>query len=254
LHLTGAGAKPVRGYQKDEFGFGVYGAAALEYAIIQELGVQFEVGGLWLAEGEPSSLGYPTDWSWADSFFVGGRARPFASSYDGKSAASAAGLWLSAAGGVVLTGDLVRSGLDAGLGWDLLFNRGRLGVGPMVGYCMFSRATSRHVLKTPACCLRRAHGAVRGSIAAKVCRDDDRDGDGIKNSLDACPDAPEDFDKFRTRMAAPTTTIATASGRRRQVSHGPEDIDSIRTKTAAPTRTTVPTGSWTSMICPDEKT
>src|SRR6188768_99015 len=77
LHLTGAGAKPVRGYQKDEFGFGVYGAAAVEYAIVQQLGVQFELSGMWLAQGDPSSLGYPSDTSWADTLFVGGRARPF---------------------------------------------------------------------------------------------------------------------------------------------------------------------------------
>jgi len=134
LHLTGAGAKAVGGYQKDEFGFGAYGAVAAEYAIIPELGVQFELSSLWLAEGEASELGYPSDWTWATNLFVGGRARPFASSYDGTSVAAAAGLWLSAAGGMVLTGDLTRGGFDAGLGWDLLFNEGRLGVGPMVGY------------------------------------------------------------------------------------------------------------------------
>src|SRR6478735_9695279 len=106
LHLTGAGAKAVRGYQKDEFGFGAYGAAALEYAIIKELGVQFELGGTWMAKGEPSALGYPSDWGWANTLFLGGGARPFASSYRGTSVASAAGLWASAAGGVVLTGTL----------------------------------------------------------------------------------------------------------------------------------------------------
>ena len=40
----------------------------------------------------------------------------------------------------------------------------------------------------------------------------DRDGDGIKDDVDKCPDDPEDFDASRTRTAAPIpTTTATAS-------------------------------------------
>jgi outer membrane protein OmpA-like peptidoglycan-associated protein len=203
LHLTGAGAKPVRGYQKDEFGWGVYGAAALEYAIIQELGVQFEVGGLWLAEGTPSSLGYPTDWSWADSFFVGGRARPFASSYDGKSAASAAGLWASVAGGLVLTGNLVRSGIDAGVGWDLLFNKGRLGVGPMVGYLHVFESDSSPRPGDASVLIFGVHMELFADRSKDGPVDDDRDGDGIKNAADACPDDPEDKDGFQDQDGCP---------------------------------------------------
>src|SRR6187431_569832 len=202
LHLTGAGAKAVRGYQKDEFGFGGYGAAALEYAIIKQLGVQFELGGTWLAQGDPSTLGYPSDWSWGSTLFVGGRARPFAGSYDGKSTASAAGLWVSAAGGLVLTGDLVRSGLDAGLGWDLLFNRGRLGVGPMLGYLHVFEGDESPRPDDASVLIFGVHMELFADRGDRPV-DDDRDGDGIKNSVDACPDSPEDFDGFQDQDGCP---------------------------------------------------
>jgi len=204
LHLTGAGAKAVRGYQQDEFGFGAYGAAALEYAIVKELGVQFELGGTWLTKGDPSASGYPSDWSWASTFFLGGRARPFASSYDGKSVASAAGLWASAAGGVVLTGNLVRGGLDAGLGWDLLFDRGRLGVGPMVGYLHIFESDDSPRPTDASVLVFGVHLELFADRSAGT-SDGDRDGDGIKNSLDACPDSPEDFDQFQDEDGCPDT-------------------------------------------------
>jgi outer membrane protein OmpA-like peptidoglycan-associated protein len=205
LHLTGAGAKAVRGYQKDEFGFGAYGAAALEYAIIKQLGVQFELGGTWLTKGDPSALGYPSDWSWGTSLFLGGRARPFAGSYNGTSVASAAGLWVSAAGGVVLTGDLVRSGLDGGLGWDLLFNRGRLGVGPMVGYLHVFESDDSPRPTDASVLIFGVHMELFADRSSKGSGDGDRDGDGIKNSLDACPDSPEDFDEFQDEDGCPDT-------------------------------------------------
>jgi len=205
LHLTGAGAKAVRGYQKDEFGFGAYGAAALEYAIIKELGVQFELGGTWLTQGDISALGYPSDWSWGSSLFLGGRARPFASSYNGTSVAHAAGLWASAAGGVVFTGNLVRSGIDAGLGWDLLFNRGRLGVGPMVGYLHVFESDDSPRPTDASVLIFGVHMELFADRSKKGADDGDRDGDGIKNSLDACPDSPEDFDEFQDEDGCPDT-------------------------------------------------
>jgi len=205
LHLTGAGAKAVRGYQKDEFGFGGYGAAALEYAIIKQLGVQFELGGTWLAQGDPSTLGYPSDWSWGSTLFLGGRARPFAGSYDGSSVASAAGLWASAAGGVVFTGNLVRSGVDAGLGWDLLFNRGRLGIGPMVGYLHVFEADDSPRPTDASVLIFGLHMELFADRSSRGSGDGDRDGDGIKNSVDDCPDSPEDFDKFQDEDGCPDT-------------------------------------------------
>src|SRR4051812_40050588 len=205
LHLTGAGAKAVRGYQKDEFGFGAYGAAALEYAIIKELGVQFELGGTWLTQGDASSLGYPSDWSWGSSLFLGGRARPFASSYNGTSVAHAAGLWVSAAGGVVFTGNLVRSGIDGGLGWDLLFNRGRLGIGPMVGYLHVFESDDSPRPTDASVLIFGVHMELFADRSHKGAGDGDRDGDGITNSLDACPDSPEDFDQFQDEDGCPDT-------------------------------------------------
>ncbi|HEY6080482.1 MAG TPA: OmpA family protein [Polyangiaceae bacterium] len=203
LHLTGAGAKAVRGYQQDEFGFGAYGAAALEYAIIPELGVQAELAGTWLTQGDPSPLGFPSDWSWASTLFVGARARPFASTYDGSAVASAAGLWVSAAGGGALTGELVRGGFDGQLGWDLLFNKGRLGIGPMLGYLHVfesdeaARPTDASVL------FIGVHMELFADRDEDKPADDDRDRDGIKNVDDACPDSPEDVDGFQDQDGCP---------------------------------------------------
>jgi outer membrane protein OmpA-like peptidoglycan-associated protein len=256
LHLTGAGAKAVRGYQKDEFGFGAYGAAALEYAIIKELGVQFELGGTWLTQGDPSALGYPSDWSWASTLFLGGRARPFASSYDGSSVASASGLWASAAGGVVLTGNLVRSGLDAGLGWDLLFNRGRLGVGPMVGYLHIFESDDSPRPTDGSVLIFGVHMELFADRSKSGPGDGDRDGDGIKNSLDACPDSPEDFDQFQDEDGCPDSDndrdgIADAVDK---CPLAPEDIDSYKDEDGCPDPDTDSDGILdVEDLCPNEK-
>jgi len=256
LHLTGAGAKPVRGYQQDEFGFGLYGAAALEYAIIQELGVQFELSGMWLAEGDPSALGYPTGSSWADSLFVGGRARPFAGSYDGTSVASAAGLWLSAAGGVVLTGDLVRSGFDAGLGWDLLFNRGRLGVGPTLGYLHVFESDSSPRPSDASVLIFGVHMELFADRSKNGPVNDDRDGDGIKNAVDACPDAPEDFDEFQDQDGCPDpdNDLDGISDAADKCPLKPEDIDHYQDEDGCPDPDNDSDGILdVDDLCPNEK-
>jgi len=256
LHLTGAGAKAVRGYQKDEFGFGGYGAAALEYAIVKQLGVQFELGGTWLAKGDPSTLGYPSDWGWASTLFLGGRARPFAGSYDGSSVASAAGLWVSAAGGVVLTGNLVRSGVDAGLGWDLLFNRGRLGIGPMAGYLHIFEADDSPRPTDASVVIFGLHMELFADRSNRSSSDGDRDGDGLKNSVDDCPDSPEDFDKFQDEDGCPDT-----DNDRDGIADGvdkcpmdPEDVDGYQDQDGCPDPDNDSDGILdVEDLCPNEK-
>jgi len=257
LHLTGAGAKAVRGYQKDEFGFGAYGAAALEYAVIQELGVQFELGGTWLTQGDPSSLGYPSDWSWGTSLFLGGRTRPFASSYSGSSVASPAGLWASAAGGVVFTGNLVRSGVDAGLGWDLLFNRGRLGLGPMLGYLHIFESDDSPRPSDASVLIFGVHMELFADRSSShQAEDGDRDGDGIKNSLDACPDSPEDIDEFQDQDGCPDADND-RDGIADQVDKCPmaaEDVDSYQDQDGCPDPDNDSDGILdVEDLCPNEK-
>jgi OOP family OmpA-OmpF porin len=115
----------------------------------------------------------------------------------------------------------------------------------------------------------------------------DRDGDGLKDDVDDCPNDPEDYDDFededgcpepdndkdgildeddkcplnpgtrttsRTRTAAPrvTRTIATAtvcSTTSTSARTTPRTSTSSRTRTAAPTPTTTRTASSTSTIC-----
>ena len=116
----------------------------------------------------------------------------------------------------------------------------------------------------------------------------DRDGDGIKDDVDKCPDEPEDFDGFededgcpdpdndrdgilderrqvperargprtasRTRTAAPTAIDATATATASSTTStsartSPRTRTASRTRTAAPIRTTTRTASSTSTTC-----
>jgi outer membrane protein OmpA-like peptidoglycan-associated protein len=157
----------------------------------------------------------------------------------------------------VLTGDLVRSGLDAGLGWDLLFNRGRLGIGPMLGYLHVFESDESPRPEDASVLFFGVHMelfADRSPGNGPV--DDDRDGDGIKNALDACPDAPEDFDGFQDQDGCPDPDndrdgIKDAADK---CPMDPEDIDSYQDEDGCPDPDNDSDGILdVDDLCPDEK-
>lgn len=202
LHGTGAAAKAVGGHQKDEFGFGFGLLGAVEMPLEDEIGFQLELGHIWLSEGDPPSdprlapLGAASGTHGA----VGLRVRPFIGSWDGKTSASKAGLWFAGAGGVSRTGGELRTLLDAHIGWDVLMNEGRFGIGPTVGYVHVFQADDEVRPADANIVLVGVHAMWDGGRPKPAT---DRDGDGIFDSVDQCPDDPEDKDGFQDEDGCP---------------------------------------------------
>jgi outer membrane protein OmpA-like peptidoglycan-associated protein len=140
------------------------------------------------------------------------RLRPFA----GRNPDSCvAGPWIELGTGPGLTGSLVRLVSEAGAGWD--FQAGRLKIGPVARY--------QHVLQpSDAVDSRDSHVVLLGleiglrdiaytqaqesggaEPSVKVVKEKivDRDGDGIDDEVDKCPDEPEDKDGFEDKDGCP---------------------------------------------------
>jgi outer membrane protein OmpA-like peptidoglycan-associated protein len=204
LHLEVGGAHALGNPQAHEFGFGVEGRGVFELPIVRGLGVQAELGGLWLAH-----TNRPADPTLADhgdalafSAMAGIRVRPFG---------DFAGAWADVNAGYVLTGDLSRFGFDAHIGYDWRVGAWRWDLGPYVGYFQIVqpadalRPEDAHVLSVG---VHVAIGAERPRHVepppppppapppppppppAPPPPPPDRDGDGVPDADDACPDVP----------------------------------------------------------------
>jgi outer membrane protein OmpA-like peptidoglycan-associated protein len=203
-HLEAAGALPLGDPQAHEYGVGAYGRLGLEIPLVPKLGAQLELGGLWLPHTNAPSD--PTLASHGDAVafpvMAGLRARPFF---------EVAGPWVDANVGYVRTGDLNRFGFEADLGYDWRIGSGRWDLGPYVGYLQVVqpkddlRPQDAHVLFVG---VHLALGAERhpAPVVAALPPPEppppmlepavvpppvaDRDGDGVPDADDACPDIP----------------------------------------------------------------
>jgi outer membrane protein OmpA-like peptidoglycan-associated protein len=202
LHLTGAAARATAGHQEHELGWGAATPGAAELPIFDQLGLQLEVGGVWLSEAErPEDPMFEAQGSAAAlSAGAGVRARPFADSSKAR-ALSSAGFWLAGAGGMATSNGLVRPMLDAHVGYDVMFSQGTLGMGPTVGYLHVFQPNSELRPADASIFLVGLHAVFDTARSSEG--DVDRDGDGIENALDQCPDDPEDFDRFADRDGCP---------------------------------------------------
>jgi outer membrane protein OmpA-like peptidoglycan-associated protein len=205
LHGTGAAARALDEYQNDEFGWGAGLMGAVELGLSRQLGLELQLGGLWLSEGDdPSDPSFsPKDAGTAGTAAAGLRYRPFATSYAGRPV-SAAGLWLAANGGAALTGGLVRPMMDAQLGFDFLYAKGRMGIGPMLGYLHVFQPDSEFRPEDANIALVGIHVMFDSEGAAEP-TDGDADRDGIADSADRCPRIPEDKDGFEDQDGCPET-------------------------------------------------
>ncbi len=193
-------AHAVGGYQDRELSFGAAGLVAIEVPFFRKLGGEVEVGTLLLAKGDnPKDPTLKPD-DGANAIFgaVGIQARPFVTN-DPTEIGPLTGIWASAHAGASTTGGLFRATVDLHGGYDLPIERGRYWLGPTVGLI--------HVFQSDA--ELRPEDAnvfvigVHGMFDSAPLLAPDRDGDGIIDRLDRCPDVPEDRDGFEDADGCP---------------------------------------------------
>jgi len=203
VHGTGAGAHALSGHQKDELSFGVGALGAVEYAFTPEFGVALELGWVFLSEGDPPRNRNleRIEGASALSGAIGLRLRPFADHFDG-TPTSAAGLWLAGGLGAATTNSLNRLFFDANVGYDFLLREGTLGVGPTVGLYHVSQPDDR-VRPADANILFVGAHVMFDFVTPEQKPPSDRDGDGLLDEVDKCPDDPEDKDGFEDADGCP---------------------------------------------------
>ncbi|MBE7480948.1 MAG: OmpA family protein [Polyangiaceae bacterium] len=191
VHGVAAAAKAFGGHQERELGPGAVGLAALELPIAPALGAQLEVGALWLSAGEtPEDPRFEAQGDASATHVAGGlRVNPVA------------GLWLAAAAGPTRTGGQTRALADAQVGWDFFFHHGRFGVGPVIGWAHVFQPDSELRPADANVVFAGVHAVWDPDKGPKP--DGDRDRDGIKDSVDRCPDDPEDKDGFQDEDGCP---------------------------------------------------
>ncbi len=202
VHGEAAAAHAITGYQKDEFGAGVSGLLAAELPFGRVLGMQLELGRVWLSQGNaPSQPRFARGGAaTADDVALGFRLRPFGSHTHGRFDGPA-GLWLAADAGITLTDGLTRALFDAQLGYDFLERTGRAGIGPMVALLHVAQPDSALRPEDANVLLVGVH--VLYDFARPLAPNGDRDHDGILDSTDHCPDVPEDQDGFEDSDGCP---------------------------------------------------
>jgi len=144
------------------------------------------------------------------ALLVSARVRP--SGKDGESMAT--GPWLEIGAGPGLTGSLVRATGEAGVGWN--FDLAGFAVGPSARYLHVVQPSdaldgndARILLFGIEIALRDprqnkpTEQAVAEAAAAEPPKSQDRDGDGIPDDVDKCPDDPEDKDGFEDTDGCP---------------------------------------------------
>ncbi len=236
-HGTIGLSKAVGGHQGDEFSIGVAGLAAGELQLSPALGAQLELGGEWFNKADdPADPNIKPEGSFTSGQLgLGVRVRPFYPSWDYESGWSAAGLWASAAGGVALTGQKIRPTVDIFVGWDNLWGRGAYGLGPTVGLIHVFQPDDEIRPADANLLVFGLHGFFGQGKAAV---DGDRDGDGIKDSVDQCPDDREDPDGWEDEDGCPEldNDLDGIQDIKDQCANDPEDKDGFEDTDGCPDR------------------
>jgi outer membrane protein OmpA-like peptidoglycan-associated protein len=202
LHGEAAAAHAISGYQKDEFGWGASGTVAAELPFSKWLGVELELGSLWLSKGDsPSDPKIePGGSATANTAAVGLRLRPFGEHHHGEFY-SPAGLWIAGNTGITLTNGLTRGMFDVHVGYDFLDHKGREGIGPVIALSHVFQPDSALRPDDANIVLVGVH--VMYDFGPGLHPNSDRDHDGILDDADACPDVPEDKDGFEDSDGCP---------------------------------------------------
>ena len=121
------------------------------------------------------------------------------------------GLFFEAGGGLALTGGLARGTIEAGVGYG--FEVGAVDLAPVVRYLHVFQPSRNQLDDRDAVLLlvgleltlrdRRVRHHFDDSHLDPDPPPEDRDGDGIPDTVDGCPDEPEDFDDFEDTDGCP---------------------------------------------------
>jgi OOP family OmpA-OmpF porin len=185
LHGEVGLAHAVENPQQREYGFGAGASIAGELTFGKVLGVQAEVSFLGLTDGDPpSNPAFANHGAGFDFGAMGGlRLHPFARS-------RVAGLWLDGNAGLALTGGAARATFDTHLGYDFRVGRGRLDLGPFIGYTQVFQPDDALRPEDAHIALVGLHIALGAPLPPPPAARTDRDGDGVFDDEDACPDVP----------------------------------------------------------------
>jgi outer membrane protein OmpA-like peptidoglycan-associated protein len=125
----------------------------------------------------------------------------------------ARGLWVEVAGGGGLTGTLLRATVEAGLGWNFRVGKRGLTLGPALRYLQVVQPSDPLESRDARVGLvgievgffdpRPAAPAVAAAAPPTAPKPSDRDGDGLQDPQDRCPDEPEDADGFEDEDGCP---------------------------------------------------
>ena len=202
LNLEASAGLPVMAPQDDLFGPG----GAISVGIYRPLGGYVLLGlklqgGLFLDGDTPADPGRvdPANGGFG-ALMLAGRLRPLASGDEGR---RGTGPFIELAAGPLLTGELLRPAGGVAIGWGIA--AGDIVIGPVARYMQI-------IQPEDAIDDRDAHLALLGveltlfdalPVEPEPEGPGDRDGDGIVDPEDACPDDPEDHDGFQDEDGCP---------------------------------------------------
>jgi len=193
-------AKAVGGFQQRELSLGAAGLVAIEVPFLPQLGGDLEVGTVLLTKGENPKDPTIQPQNGANAIFgaVGVDVHPFMKA-DPTDITALTGIWASGHVGATTTGGLFRGVLDAHAGYDVPLEQGKYWIGPEIGYIHVFQPDTELRPEDANIVVLGVHGMF--DSAPRVAPD--RDGDGIIDRLDRCPDVPEDKDGFEDRDGCP---------------------------------------------------
>jgi outer membrane protein OmpA-like peptidoglycan-associated protein len=200
-HGTLGAAKAVGGFQERELSFGGVGFLAAEMPFLSTIGAELELGTVLLAQGDPPPDPALRRQGAAHAVFgaIGLRGHPFAKT-DPADVEAFSGVW--AAGNVALTttGGRFRTGFDVQAGYDFLLAQGHYGLGPAIGLLHVFQPDNAVRPDDANIVFVAVHAMLDSAPPAKP---SDRDGDGLLDRDDGCPDAAEDKDGFEDTDGCP---------------------------------------------------
>jgi outer membrane protein OmpA-like peptidoglycan-associated protein len=202
LHLEATLGTPVANPQRDWYGLGGGLAAGVTKPLLPWLALEAQLRGALFLDGDrPTNVGVKDPGNGTlNTASLGFQLRlPDGTHRRGT------GPWLGAMVGIGLTGKEARATWEAGLGYGFALNEA-LSLGPVLRYVQviqpnegLSGADARVLLAGLRMSLFDAKPPSDAGRPTKT----DRDGDGVPDTTDQCPDVPEDRDGFQDTDGCP---------------------------------------------------